>query len=97
MTAELTLFEVDVPEQADNPRPTSNPSPLGNARGALLVPFPTSSGTQWGVGEQLVCGEAANSLLLQTDARQGLSGLLTAECSEPVAGTVKLCYLDPPY
>lgn len=97
MTAELALFEVDVPEQTDNPRPTSNPSPLGNAREALLVPFPTSSGTQWGVGEQLVCGEAANSLLLQTDARQGLSGLLTAECSEPVAGTVKLCYLDPPY
>jgi len=97
MTAELALFEVDVSEQAARTRPDPTPDEVGRARDALLVPFPAPSGALWGVGEQLVCGEAAENLLLQADAGQGLSELLTAKGGQSVAGTVKLCYLDPPY
>ena len=46
--------------------------------------------------EEVVCGDHAESLLVQGDARAAMSALL-ADSERKVAGTIKLCYLDPPY
>lgn len=97
MTAELATFDVDAPRHVAPPRSSTGPAPLGWVPEVVPAPLPASAGTHWGVGEKLVHGEAPDSILLQADARLALSKLLTAEGCQPVAGTVKLCYLDPPY
>lgn len=56
---------------------------------SLTAPLPL-------VGE-LVCGETADSLLVQGDAGVAMSSLLTGGLEASLAGGVKLCYIDPPY
>lgn len=64
---------------------------------AALLPVPSPAQASWDVRGRLVCGENADSLLIQADAAVGLSELLAATGAHAVIGTVKLCYLDPPY
>jgi len=73
---------------------------LWPGKGRGVPPLTTlSSGRKRGVDlrPQLVCGEAPTSWLVKGEAGQALSALLAGGMGRPVAGTVKLCYLDPPY
>jgi adenine-specific DNA-methyltransferase len=60
-------------------------------------PAGASSPTPVPPSGRLVCGERADSLLVQGDAGLALAGLLAPAAGRTVAGTVKLCYVDPPY
>jgi adenine-specific DNA-methyltransferase len=51
----------------------------------------------WDLRGQVLCGERAEDLLIQGDAGLALSELLATTGEHPIAGTVKLCYIDPPY
>lgn len=62
-----------------------------------LLPVPSSAQATWDLRGQLVCGENPESLLIQGDAALALSELLNASGAHAVEGTVKLCYVDPPY
>jgi adenine-specific DNA-methyltransferase len=61
------------------------------------VPVQSPAQARWDVRGQLVCGENADSLLIQADAGIALSELLAAKGADRMAGRFKLCYLDPPY
>lgn len=62
-----------------------------------LAALPSPARASWDLRGQLVCGERAESLLIQGDAGRAMTELLAATGEQSVAGTVKLCYIDPPY
>ncbi len=67
----------------------SNPSAL---RPALVA-----ARASWDLRGQVICGERAEGLLVQGDAGLALSELLATTGEHAITGTVKLCYIDPPY
>lgn len=97
MTAELALVEVDPPAQNSRHRATRSLEQLKLEHESLLPPRLLPGDVRWGLGERVVYGEGADSLLIQADARDGLARLLNAGEGLPMAGQIKLCYLDPPY
>jgi len=51
----------------------------------------------WDLRGQVICGERSDNLLVQGDAGLALSELLATTGEHAITGTVKLCYIDPPY
>lgn len=69
-----------------------------NASGSTAVAaLPSSARASWDLRGQLVCGERAESLLIQGDAGEAMTELFAVSGDHSVAGSVKLCYIDPPY
>lgn len=64
---------------------------------ASLTPVLSPARASWDLRGQLIRGERAASLLIHGDASKGLDELLATTGDESLAGTVKLCYIDPPY
>jgi adenine-specific DNA-methyltransferase len=62
-----------------------------------LSALTASSATGPALEGERICGEVADSLLVQGDAGAAMSSLLSGRYDGSVAGRVKLCYLDPPY
>ncbi len=61
-----------------------------------LTPLPAAE-VNWELRGRLICGDAADSLLIHGEAGHALTELLCATGKRTVVGSVKLCYLDPPY
>lgn len=62
-----------------------------------LTPLPSPAQATWDLQGKLVRGERPGSLLIHGDAGEALDGLLAMTGKQAMAGTVKLCYIDPPY
>ena len=70
----------------------------GKTRGTVtLSPLSQQEWSGPPLRKELVCGEEETSLLVQGDAGVALSAFLGGDREQSLAGTVKLCYLDPPY
>lgn len=98
MTAEPTLFDAPIraplSEDSQSPSTTELVWPGKRSGGtSTLVPLHSRARATWDVKGQIVCGENADSLLIQGDAEIVLPELLAAQTER----IVKLCYLDPPY
>lgn len=69
----------------------------GKGAGGVALSALTRVSRGSSLGGDLICGETADSLLVQGDAAVAMSALLAGGAETSMAGRVKLCYLDPPY
>lgn len=65
--------------------------------GTLTGEHPRREGGGEPLREELLCGDSAESLIVHGDAGEAMSALLSPSNPRAVAGSVKLCYIDPPY
>jgi adenine-specific DNA-methyltransferase len=68
-----------------------------SARSTNVAPIPSAARASWDLRGRIVRGDRAESLLIQGDAGLAMTELLSARGHSCGPGTVKLCYIDPPY